>query len=355
MTTPILEFHPDFLDKYDNIIFDMDGVLIHGKEFLPGIVDTLNQLQIFHKKKVFFCTNNSTQHRSEFLPWFESAGVILPEKRNNLYTAASTAASSIFNDLFDNIIPETDETKFLLVGQMGLRQEFIDIGLEKNMVTLDMLRNSDSTKHSIDDMKHFTVDAQIKAVVAGLQVDFAWSDCAIAVMIIRENNSLFYVTDRDATFPASHTRQLPGCGSIVNMIEASCGKQAQAMGKPTKYMIDAIRRDHPEDIGIDLSRTLMVGDRLDTDIQFGNSFGMGSLLVFSGVTKKDEYWTDEIIIPCHNPREEFDAEVIVVDDLQTPTSPQSIIDFQDKNLPRPTYCADNITWLLTRGGMKHTE
>ena len=357
-TTTINEMTPEFLSRYDNIIFDMDGVLIHGTEFMPGIITTLNKLKHHHNKRIFFCTNNSTQHRSHFYPWFTNAG--LTDVDGHLYTAASTAASSVFNDVFNNIIPQTPtdpnyNTKVLVIGQPGLLQEFDDIGLTRHVLTLDDLRHPDQIK-DVHQIKKFELDPNITAVCAGLQVDFSWRDCAIAVMIIRENNAEFYCTDRDATFPASHTRQLPGCGAIINMIEAGCGKRGQAMGKPTKYMADAIKRDHH----LDFSRTLMVGDRLDSDIAFGNNFGMGSLLVFSGVTKKGDYLSDKIVNKVGG-EVQYPQPIIPTSPQQepttptTPTSPLPEINIHAANTPVPTYCAENITWMVELGGFVEEE
>jgi phosphoglycolate/pyridoxal phosphate phosphatase family enzyme len=355
----ILEFDPSYLSKYDNIIFDMDGVIWHGTQFLNGICESLKTLQKMDKK-IFFCTNNSTKHRSSYYPKFESVQLDVP--KDILYTSASTAASYVFYEIFGGI-PADSDTKVLVIGESGLLQEFYDLGLSNHILTIDDMRKGLTTL-SLAGLKNYQVDSNIKCVCTGLRTDFSYSDCAIAVMVIRENNAKFISTNRDVTFPISSTRQLPGAGSVVNMIAGSVQNQPQVMGKPTKFMKDAIVRDH----GIDLSRTLMVGDRLDTDISFGNEFGMDTMLVFSGVTDREVWEIEHDIIglgdgedeenKCPNGRNFDQNDHLVQNDNQGPQSPLSDpkSPLPEPTNPRlsaiPTYCAPNITWLVQKGGMK---
>ena len=71
---------------------------------------------------------------------------------------------------------------------------------------------------------------------------------------------------------------------MVSAIETACGQQSLNMGKPSKALIDSLVKQH----GLNASRTLMVGDRLDTDIEFGKNGGLKTLLVLSGVTREEE-------------------------------------------------------------------
>lgn len=85
---------------------------------------------------------------------------------------------------------------------------------------------------------------------------------------------LFISTNQDSNLPtAGHT--LPGAGSIVQMIATATGRTPVNMGKPETIMLDLAC----EQFGLDKSRVLMVGDRLDTDILFGRKGGVATLFV----------------------------------------------------------------------------
>ncbi len=89
----------------------------------------------------------------------------------------------------------------------------------------------------------------------------------------------FVAANRDATYVDAH-RTLPGTGCIVAAIECACSRTPIVMGKPSAGVLDALKIIHPT---LAPARTLMVGDRLDTDICFGRTTGMLTLLVESGV------------------------------------------------------------------------
>ena len=71
---------------------------------------------------------------------------------------------------------------------------------------------------------------------------------------------------------------------MVKALEYCSGRQSINVGKPSKMLSDLIAKDHD----LDPKRCLFVGDRLDTDIRFGNENGMASLLVMSGVTTAEK-------------------------------------------------------------------
>jgi len=77
---------------------------------------------------------------------------------------------------------------------------------------------------------------------------------------------------------------LPGTGSLTAAVETASGRKALVVGKPNTYMFDCI----VERFGIDPSRTLMVGDRLETDILFGKNCGLSTILTLTGVSRLEE-------------------------------------------------------------------
>lgn len=75
-----------------------------------------------------------------------------------------------------------------------------------------------------------------------------------------------------------------GTGSLAAAVETASGRQALVVGKPSPYMFQCIT----EDFSVDPARTLMVGDRLETDILFGHRCGMTTVLTLTGVSGLEE-------------------------------------------------------------------
>ena len=127
------------------------------------------------------------------------------------------------------------------------------------------------------------VNAKVDAVVVGydnmISLPKLVKACTYAS---RVHPSLFIATNTDETFPTpSPDLLVPGTGSFVNFVKTAVGREPVVMGKPNASYWDAVKRVYPD---IDAKRTLMIGDRLNTDIAFANSNGLGfSLLVESGV------------------------------------------------------------------------
>ena len=117
--------------------------------------------------------------------------------------------------------------------------------------------------------------------MCGLDTDFNYRKLCIATGILQQNsNALFIATNEDAFDLVAYGRKLPGNGSIVKAIETSSQRKAINVGKPSAVLAKLIS----EEYSLDPLKTLMVGDRLDTDVAFAKFGGMCSALVMTGVT-----------------------------------------------------------------------
>ena len=105
-----------------------------------------------------------------------------------------------------------------------------------------------------------------------------------AFIYIKECGAEYIATNLDMNHSLSDSRLLPGTGAVLEGLNQSLGIQPKVLGKPSSLMFDMICSDH--DIR-DKSKVLMIGDSLQSDIQFGINSGVDTALVLSGITSRD--------------------------------------------------------------------
>ncbi len=261
------------LDKYDNFLFDCDGVLWLGDHLLPKVVETLHFLKS-KGKKLIFVTNNSTKSRDNYLQKFAKFGVQGINK-NEIF--GSSYATAVYLDKVVNF--DKANKKVWVCGGQGIHDELAEVGIQSIGGTDPGLDEQFS-----DDSKYLNLDPLVGAVVTGLDRTINYHRLAVTLQYLLNPEVLFVATNLDSTFP-SHGRILPGAGSIVELVATSAGRRPAVCGKPNLNLLSAITAEHPD---LKPERTVMVGDRLNTDIKFGHDGGMGSLLVLTGIEKESE-------------------------------------------------------------------
>ena len=225
------------------IISDMDGVLWRGMQPLPGLHDFFSTMW---DKRVDFvlATNNSGKTRMDYVQKLAQLDVtgIQPE---HIITSGTATASYL-------------QTKFrpgariYVVGGAGLKQVLTEAGF-----TL--------------------VEKDADLVVCGIDFDLTYEKLRAATLLIR-GGAGFIGTNPDSSFP-SPDGLVPGAGSILALIEAASGQPPIVIGKPSRGMFEAALRQlktAPEE-------TLMIGDRIGTDIEGAQSLGIKTALVMTGV------------------------------------------------------------------------
>src|SRR5205085_10238741 len=130
-------------------------------------------------------------------------------------------------------------------------------------------------------------------VACGRDQSFTYQKLAEAHLCV-QGGAQFIATNRDATFPDSGGRTLPGAGSLVAALATSTGIEPITIGKPETYTVELILRL----AAMKASECVVVGDRLDTDIAVGNRVGAKTVMVLTGVhTRADA----ESAPPEHRP------------------------------------------------------
>jgi phosphoglycolate/pyridoxal phosphate phosphatase family enzyme len=223
-------------------------------------------------KRVFFVTNNSTKTRADYVhKLMDTAGIACaPED-----VISSAFAAAVY-------CKREGITRAYVVGQSGLVKELQDIAGVTSLGLEDW--GKEFSFGTLDPATH--LDKDVQAVVIGFDNRFTYYKLATAAMYLRSRPEVrFVATNADASYPDTHGF-VPGGGSLVAALQTGSGRKPDIVaGKPNPVLLDLIESAK----GLTRSRTCMVGDRLDTDMLFGNGGGLRStLLVLTGVSSVDD-------------------------------------------------------------------
>ncbi|KAI8915869.1 HAD-like domain-containing protein [Gorgonomyces haynaldii] len=253
---------------FDTFLLDCDGVVWHGNHLIPGVKQVIEQLKGLGKQ-VLFVTNNASKSRKDYIAKFAKLGITITE--DDVFGSAYASAYYMANTL--NLKGE----KVYVVGMKGLTHELESCGIQWAGSYLDNENITDMT-----DVEGIVPDPAIKAVVLGFDLDINYKKIAKAFTYVNSQNCHFIATNADSTYP-TNDRIFPGTGALLSTLITSLGRQPKVIGKPHQTMLDVI----VDKYHLNRSRTIMVGDRLDTDILFGQQGSMKTLLVMTGVTTKE--------------------------------------------------------------------
>ncbi|PSK57836.1 hypothetical protein B9Z65_9038 [Elsinoe australis] len=266
-----------FLDRFDVFLFDCDGVLWSGDHLFRGTAETLEMLRK-RGKQLVFVTNNSTKSRADYKKKFDNLGI--PAKVEEVFGSSYSAAIYISRILR----LQAPKNKVYVLGESGIEAELAsesipycggsDPSLRRDMEPEDYTKIADGSM----------LDPDVGVVLSGLDFHVNYLKLSLGFAYLRKG-AVFLATNVDSTLPNAHTL-FPGAGSIGAPLVKAWGKEPLALGKPSQAMMDAIEGKFQ----FDRSRTCMVGDRLNTDIQFGIEGKLGgTLAVLTGVSKKEEF------------------------------------------------------------------
>ncbi|KAL4353150.1 hypothetical protein GQ457_06G013160 [Hibiscus cannabinus] len=262
-----LENADELISSVETFIFDCDGVIWKGDKLIDGVPETLDMLRSKGKRLVFV-TNNSTKSRKQYGKKFETLGLNVGEEE---IFASSFAAAAYLKS-----IDFPKDKKVYVIGEDGILKELELAGFQ-------YLGGPEDGGKKIELKPGFLMehDEEVGAVVVGFDRYFNYYKVQYGTLCIRENpGCLFIATNRDAVTHLTDAQEWAGGGSMVGAICGSTQREPLVVGKPSTFMMDYLA----DKFGILKSQICMVGDRLDTDILFGQNGGCKTLLVLSGVT-----------------------------------------------------------------------
>lgn len=226
-------------------LIDMDGVLVHGERALPGAKEFIERLnEGSHKYTIL--TNNSRYTPDDLQHRLNAAG--LPVDKTHLFSSAMATAAFVQS--------QRPNGSAYVLGGTGLYQALTEVG-------------------------YSLTDYNPDYVILGETDSYSYDRIIRASQLIM-NGVPFIATNPDPSGP-SESGSIPGCGAVAAMLESATGYSPYFVGKPNPLIMRLALRfldEHSQN-------AVMVGDRMDTDIKVGLESGLDTILVLSGVTKRE--------------------------------------------------------------------
>lgn len=231
------------------LIIDMDGVIWRGDAPVGDLPATFKRIRERGLRFVF-ATNNGTRTSEQYVTRLQGFGVDVEPWQ--VITSAQAAAHGLSQKF-------PPGTKVFMIGEAGIRYALEEKGFE-------VLSTEDAT--------------HAQAVLVGIDREITFQKMVEATLLVRSGIP-FYVTNPDKTFPTPRG-EIPGAGAWYSVIVTASGVEPIVAGKPFPFLMELAL----EKLGTQKEETLVVGDRIETDIAAGQGVGCQTALVLSGVSSK---------------------------------------------------------------------
>ena len=233
--------------QYNSFLFDLDGVIYLGNSAIPGAKKTIDSLRELNKN-IRFLTNNPLGTTLDFVKKLNNLGI--PTSCDEMFSVGKATAVFLASEGFQNKL-------VYVVGSEGLKSELQSQGI-----------------CMVSDSNH----QEAAAVIASVHYDFSYRELMIATQVL-DQCGVLYGTNRDAVRPTANGK-MPGSGAVLAAIETASGIKATIIGKPALPFMHAVVQSLPPSA---TSSIIIIGDRLDTDIQAGVLANIDTALVLTGV------------------------------------------------------------------------
>lgn len=234
-------------DAYDGLICDLDGVVYIGQAAVPGAAEALDRFRALGLG-IVYATNNAARLPSEVAAQLAQLGVTCTD--DDVVTSAQAGAAHLATVLPPRSI-------VLALGGPGVA------GALRAASLIAVAPGGEAI--------------EVAAVLQGLGRELTVTDFEVAARHLTQG-ALWVATNPDATFPLEWGLA-PGNGAYVRVLEATTGRHPIVVGKPEPPLYELAT----ERLGTETSRTLAIGDRLDTDIDGAAATGIDSAWVLTGV------------------------------------------------------------------------
>ncbi len=234
------------MDGIKNYLMDMDGVLVQGATLLPGAAAFVQKLRA-REIPFLILTNNSQYTQRDLQVRLSYLGLEVPPEA--IFTSALATAQFLHS--------QRPEGRAYAIGESGLTTALHDIG-------------------------YVLTDQEPEYVVLGETMAYSFERITRAIRFVSAG-ARFLATNSDVIGPGERGI-VPATGAVAALISAATGVKPYFVGKPNPLMMRTALRTldaHSED-------SVMIGDRMDTDIVAGIESGLRTILVLTGVTAREQ-------------------------------------------------------------------
>ncbi|XP_078272499.1 chronophin-like [Rhinoraja longicauda] len=287
----------ELLAAIDTILLDCDGVLWNGPRAVGGAAELLGGLRA-RGKRVYLVSNNCSRSRDAVVGKLEALG--LQAAPGQVYNTGRCSALYL-----SGLAPP--HRKVYVLGSQALCGELRAAGLRVSGGPPGSGEDGEEEEEEEGlPVSSCPLDPEVGAVLVGYDERFSFVRLAKACSYLRDPQCVFVATDPDPWHPVGPGVKpptpsaddgqtegqitctvRPGTGSLTAAVEVGSGRKAVMIGKPSRFMFDCINGTEGT-APLDPTRTLMVGDRLDTDILFGANCGVRTVLALTGVSTLQE-------------------------------------------------------------------
>ncbi len=248
------------------LLVDLDGVVYRGSVPVPGVAALLAE-RAAAGDNVVYVSNNSMHPRDSYIERLSALGA--PVSLDRVVTSARATALFVAERIDGG-------RRVLVVGAPGLQREVREVGLD--VVTIeDAVARADA-----EGTDGFEASGRPDVVVVGIDMGVTYRRLAVAADAVRAG-ARFVATNRDPVYPTENGLT-PGAGAIVAAIEVASGVTPTAIGKPEPHLLEEAARA----VGGTASEAVMIGDGIVTDLPAAHAAGSRSVLMLTGVTRREE-------------------------------------------------------------------
>ncbi|MBI4588880.1 MAG: HAD-IIA family hydrolase [Candidatus Rokubacteria bacterium] len=239
---------------YRGWLFDLDGTVYRGERLVPGAAEVIAALRA-EGRRVAFLSNKPIQTRADYAAKLTGLGI-------------PTAAEEVVNSslVLARYLARLDPgAPCFVIGEPPLIGELRAHGLE--------VRDDDG----------------VRWVVIAFDRTFTYAKLNTALQAVRRGARLI-ATNPDRTCPVAEG-EIPDCAGMIAAVEAVTGKAVElVVGKPSPLMLEVAL----EVLGLPPAETVIVGDRIETDVTMGKTLGLATILVLTGVTPPGDPRIDDL-------------------------------------------------------------
>lgn len=239
----------EHLKKKKLFLFDIDGTIALSEDVIEGTFQLLSYIREIGGRAIYI-TNNSSKSTKDYVEKFKRMGI--DAGAEDFVTAGSYTLSYL-----------TERHKEDLIFAMGTNSYIEE--LKKNGLKIT---------------EEYREDADVVLTAFDTELNYGKVEDACRLLLEKGKERIWLATNGDLRCPVDFG-MIPDCGSICNMISAATDRKPQYLGKPSPGLVEYSM----EITGFTKEETLVVGDRIYTDIACGENAGVETCLVFTGEAK----------------------------------------------------------------------